>query len=127
MNHDTRHQAPLGVAGFALLLAGSLFWSGCATQRPYPGPVHGLGFDGTVQSIDLPNRNLVVLPSKPGGPVVFTWDRNTKFWKNGIPIHPEEVEPGKSVRIHYHLASDSQGSDYVAHHVCIEVPYASQH
>ena len=109
----------------------SFFYAGCASPRAYPGPIHGLSFDGTVQSLDLTSQSLTVLPLKPGGPVVFAWNRNTKFWKNGIPIRPNEVEPGVSVRIHFHRVSgteiDLAASQYVAHHVYIEVPYAPLH
>lgn len=118
------------VAGFALLMA-ALLWSGCASHRAYPGPIHGLSFDGVVQSIDLTNQSLTLLPLKPGESVVFAWDRSTKFWKNGIPIRPEEIEPGKSVKVHFHLASDTQAhfaaSQYIAHHVYVSVPYAPLH
>lgn len=118
------------VGGFALLMAG-LLWSGCASHRAYPGPIHGLSFDGTVQSIDLTNQSLTLLPLKPGEPVVFAWDRSTKFWKNGIPIRPQEVEPGRFVKVHFHPASDVQAhfaaSQYIAHHVYLTVPYAPLH
>ena len=118
------------VAGFALLMAG-LLWSGCASRRAYPGPIHGMSFDGVVQSINLTNQSLTLLPLKPGEAVVFGWDRSTKFWKNGIPIRPQEVEPGKFVKVHFHPASDTQApfaaSQYVARHVYIQVPCASFH
>ncbi|MBI3427909.1 MAG: hypothetical protein HY011_33720 [Acidobacteria bacterium] len=116
--------------GLILAFAG-LLWSGCASHRAYPGPIHGLSFNGTVQSIDLTNQSLTLLPLKPGEPVVFAWDRSTKFWKNGIPIRPDEVEPGKSVRVHFHPASGTQAhfaaSQYIAHHVYVSVPYAPLH
>jgi hypothetical protein len=128
---NAKQKTPFAVAGFALLLVGSLFWSGCAGQHSYPGPIHGLSFDGTVQSINLTNQSLTVLPLKPGGPVVFAWNRNTKFWKNGIPMRPSEVEPGVSVRIHFHMVLGNEihfaASQYVAHHVYIQVPYAPLH
>ena len=107
----------------ALVLLASLLLAGCAT-RSYPGPIHGLTFDGTVQSIDLQNRLLMLFPLKPSQPVVFAWDASTKFWKNGVPNHPaDEVESGRSVRVHYHTAS----GQLVAHHVYIQVPYAPTH
>jgi hypothetical protein len=105
----------------SLLLVG-LFWTGCAT-RSYPGPVHGLTFNGTVQSIDLQNHRLTLLPLKPSAPVVFGFESATKFWRNGIPIHADEVEPGRSVQVHYHTAS----GEPMAHHVYIQLPYAPQH
>ncbi len=123
-------RSSLLVAGLFLLVA-ALLWSGCASHRNYTGPVHGLGFNGTIQAIDLTNHSLTLQPLKPGEPVVFAWDRSTKFWKNGIPIRPEDVETGKSVRVHYHLASATQihfaASQYVAHHVYVTVPYAPVH
>ncbi len=113
------------VLGFLILA------TGCASQRSYPGPIHGLSFNGTVQSIDLTNQSLTVLPLKPSEAVVFAWNRNTKFWKNGVPFRPEEVEPGTSVRIHFHMASGGEihfaASQYVAHHVYLQVPYAPLH
>ncbi len=118
------------VAGLCLVMSG-LLWSGCASHRNYSGPVHGLSFNGTIQTVDLMNHSLTLQPLKPGGPVVFAWDRSTKFWKNGIPIHPEDIETGKSVRVHYHLASATQihfaTGQYVAHHVYVTVPYAPVH
>ncbi len=65
---------------FAFLLVG------CATRRDYPDPVHGLTFNGTIQSIDLKEHRLAVAPLKPGEPVVFLWEDSTRFWKNGDPI-----------------------------------------
>ena len=105
----------------ALALA-SLLWVGCAKQS-YPGPVHGMIFDGPVQSIDLQGRRLILVPLKPSHPVVFSYEETTKFWKNGIPIHANEVESGKSVRIHYHAVSGQP----IAHHVYIQVPNAPEH
>jgi hypothetical protein len=104
------------------LVLASLLWAGCAAQS-YPGAVHGLTFDGTVQSIDLQNHRLTLLPLKPSAPVVFGFESATKFWRNGIPIHADEVEPGRSVRVHYHTAS----GEPVAHHVYIQLSYAPQH
>jgi hypothetical protein len=115
----------------AAISALAFFAAGCASRHDYPGLVHGLSFNGTVQSINLTNQSLTVLPSKPSEPVIFAWNRNTKFWKNGIPIRPEEVEPGTSVRIHFHMVLGNEihfaASQYVAHHVYIQVPYAPLH
>ena len=117
------------LASLAVVLA-SLLLAGCAT-RSYPGPIHGLTFDGTVQSIGLTNQSLTLSPLKPAQPVVFAWTRNTKFWKDGIPMRPDEVEPEVSPRIHFHLATASEmhfaASQYVAHDVYVQVPYAPQH
>ena len=107
---------------FCALGLASLLWAGCAT-RSYPGPVHGLTFDGTAQSIDLQRHHLLMIPLKPSQPVVFTYEDTTKFWKNGTPIHAAEVEAGRSVRVHYHMMSGQP----VADHVYIEVLYAPQH
>ena len=108
----------LGAGTLLCLLPVAILIAGCAS-RNYPGPVHGPTFDGTVQSVDLPNHRLTIAPLKPGQPVTFAYEGSTKFWKNGVPIHPDEVESGKSVRVHYHTAS--------AHHVYVQVPYAPQH
>ena len=102
-------------------LAGLLF-AGCAS-RNYPGPVHGPAFDGTVQSIDLPNHLLTLAPLKPGPPAIFAYYSSTKFWQNGVPIRPADVVLGKSIRVHYHTASGQP----VAHHVYVQEPYAPQH
>jgi hypothetical protein len=115
-----------------LLLAGSLFSilpSGCASHQTYSGPVHGLRLDGTVQSLDLANRTLTLAPFKPGAPMALAWDANTKFWKNGVPAHAEELEAGASIRIHYHTvpATHCAPEKVVAHHVYIDVPYAPEH
>lgn len=64
----------------------------CAAQRAHPGPIHGLSFNGTVQSINLADQSLTVVPPKPSEPVIFAWNWNTKFWKNGIPIRSEAVD-----------------------------------
>jgi hypothetical protein len=117
------------LSSLAVLLA-SLLLAGCAT-RSYPGPIHGLTFDGTAQAIDLTNQSLTLSPLKPAQPVVFAWTRNTKFWKNGIPMRREEVEPGVSARVHFHLATASEVhfavGQYVANHVYVQVPYAPMH
>jgi hypothetical protein len=52
MSGTIRQQAALARASAAWLLVARLTWAGCAA-RGYPGPVHGLTFDGTIQSIDL--------------------------------------------------------------------------
>ncbi len=119
MDLVARWKTALTFQVLASLLAAGLLWAGCAT-RGYPGPVHGLTFDGTVQSIDLEGHRLIMVPLRPSQPVVFSYEGTTKFWKNGIPIHPDEVAPGQSVRVHYHLMSGQP----VAHHVYIQVPYA---
>ena len=119
MNSATRTKTALTFEVFASFLLVSLLWAGCAT-RSYPGPVHGLIFDGTVQSIDVQSHRLIMVPLKPSQPVEFGYEDTTKFWKNGIPIHADEVEPGRSVRVHYHMMSGQP----VAHHVYVQVPYA---
>ena len=130
MDSATKRKTGLTFEALTTLFVVSLLWAGCAA-RSYPGPVHGLTFDGTVQSIDLTNQSLTLLPLKPAEPVVFAWNRNTKFWKNGIPIRPGEVERGVSVRVHFHTASATEihfaASQYVAHHVYVQVPYAPEH
>lgn len=108
---------------FGGLLLLSLLMVGCADSRTYPGPVHGLTFNGTVQSIDLDNKRLTLTPLKPSPPIVFTWEKTTKFYRNGVPMRPESIELGKSIRIHYHESAD----ELVAHHVYLEVPYAPLH
>ena len=122
MNRGAKRKVLFVFQVLASLVLVSLLWAGCAT-RSYPGPVHGLTFIGTVHSVDLQNHYLIMVPLKPSQPVVFGYDETTKFWKNGIPIHPDEVEPGRSVRMHYHTVS----AQPVAHHVYVEVPYAPQH
>jgi len=117
-----RHSLP-AISSLACVLLAGLLWSGCAASRSYPDPVHGLTFNGTVQSIDLQNHRLTLAPLKPSEPVVFVWDATTKFWQNGIPIRPDAVELGRSVRIHYHESS----GQLVAHHVYVQVPYAPLH
>lgn len=97
----------------------SMLLAGCAT-RNYPGPVHGLTFDGTLQSIDPQQHQLVLAPLKPGPPVTFAYETTTKFWRNGIPIHADELEPGRSARVHYHWNAEQR----VAHHLYLQVPYA---
>ena len=96
---------------------------GCATSRDYPGPVHGQTFNGTIQSIDLPNHRLTVSPLKLGDPTVFVWEDNTKFWKNGVPIRPESLEPNWPVRVHYHEHS----GQLITHHVYIQAAYPEVH
>jgi hypothetical protein len=119
MDPATRRKTALSFEVLASFLLVSLIWAGCAAQS-YPGPVHGLTVDGSVQSIDLQSHRLILVPLKPSQPVVFGYEDTTKFWRNGIPIRPDEVEPGRSVRVHYHTVSGQQ----VAHHVYVQVPYA---
>lgn len=111
-------------SGFAcLLFFTALLLMGCSTSRSYPGPVHGLTFNGAVQSIDPQNHRLTVAPLKPGEPVVFLWDESTKFWKTGTPISPESLERTWPVKIHYH----ESGGQLLAHHVYIQTPYPVVH
>lgn len=102
---------------FAVLLAG------CATSRSYPGPVHGQTFNGTIQSIDLNEHLLTVAPLKVGEPTVFRWYDNTKFWKKGVPIKADVLEPTWPVRVHYHTASGQAA----AHHVYVDLTYPIVH
>ncbi len=107
---------------FVCLLLFTALLAGCATSRNYPGAIHGLSFDGTIQSIDLEGRQLTVAPLKPSAPVVFVWESTTKFWKNGGPIRADAVEKGRNVRIHYH----EESGRLVAHHVYVRAPYAHE-
>lgn len=107
---------------FVCLLLFTALLTGCATSRNYPGAIHGLSFDGTIQSIDLQDRQFTVAPLKPSAPVVFVWESTTKFWKNGVPIRTDAVETGRNVRIHYH----EESGRLVAHHVYVRVPYAHE-
>ena len=102
---------------FAVLLAG------CASSGGYPGPVHGLTFNGTIQSVDLKEHRLTVAPLIPGEPVVFLWDDSTKFWKKGDPIKADVLEPTWPVRVHYHTSSGQA----TAHHVYVELTYPVLH
>ncbi len=101
----------------------NLLLAGCADSRGYPGPVHGLSLSGTIRSIDLQNHRLTLAPIKPGEPVVFVWESNTKFWQNGVPIQPESLERTWLVRVHYHMSSGQR----VAHHVYVQTPYPMVH
>ena len=101
----------------------SLLWTGCTTEDGSSRPIHGPTFNGTVQSIDLQNHRLTVVPLKPAPPVIFVLEATTKFWKNGVPIRPDAVERGHSVRIHYHESFDQ----FIAHHVYVQEPYAPEH
>ena len=121
-NARIRHSLP-AISSLACVLLAGLLWSGCAASRSYPGPVHGLTFNGTVQSIDLQNHRLSVTPLTPGEPTVFVLEASTKFWKNDVPIRPESVELGRTVRVHYHESA----WQVVAHHVYVQVPYAPLH
>lgn len=111
-----------GSSILCLLLLVALL-SGCTTSRNYPGPVHGLTFNGSIQSIDLKEHRLTVAPLKPGEPIVFVWDDSTKFWKKGVPIKADVLEPTWPVRIHYHASS----SQYTAHHVYVDLTYPMVH
>jgi hypothetical protein len=122
MNSATRTKASLTFEVFASFLLVGLLWAGCAI-RSYPGPVHGIIFDGTAQAIDVQSRRLIMVPLQPSQPVAFGYEDTTKFWKNGIPIHPDEVEPGRSLRVHYRMKSGQP----VAYHVYVQVPYAPEH
>ena len=112
----------LGAGTLSCLLLASILVIGCAS-RNYPGPVHSLILDGTVQSVDLQTHHLSLTPLKPGQPVTLAYDTTTKFWQNGIPIHPEDVILGKSVRVHYHSVSGQS----IAYHLYVQVPYVPQH
>ena len=109
---------------FACLLFFTALLVGCNTSRSYPGAIHGLSFDGTIQSIDLQGRQLTVAPLKPSAPVVlvFAWESTTKFWKNDLPIRADALETGRNVRIHYH----EESGRLVAHHVYVRAPYAHE-
>ena len=109
---------------FVCLLLFTALRAGCATSRSYPGAIHGLSFDGTIQSIDLQGRQLTVAPLKPSAPVVlvFAWESTTKFWKNDLPIRADALETGRNVRIHYH----EESGRLVAHHVYVRAPYAHE-
>ena len=109
-----------GLVGLALL---SLLLASCADSRSYPGAVHGLTFNGTIRSVDLQNHHLTLMPLKPGEPVVFLWERSTKFWQGGVPIDPESLERTWLVRVHYHISS----GQHVAHHVYVQTPYPIVH
>ena len=115
----TRTSSPLSLVCVLLFMA---LLVGCTTSRNYPGAIHGLSFDGTIQSIDLQGRQLTVAPLKPSAPVVFVWESTTKFWKNDLPIRADAVETGGSVRIHYH----EESGRLVAHHVYVQAPYAHE-
>ena len=105
------------------LLLISLLWTGCTTENGSSRPIHGPTFNGIVLSIDLQNHRLTVVPLKPAPPVVFVLEATTKFWKNGVPIRPDAVESGRSVRIHYHESS----GQLIVHHVYVQDPYATEH
>ena len=122
--HDQRKgNALFRVGGLVWLLLVGLLWAGCAVSRPYPGPVHGLMFNGTVQCLDRQNHSLTLAPLKPGEAVVFLWEESTKFWKNGVPIRPESLEPNWPVRVHYHTSSGQR----TAHHVYVQNAYPVVH
>jgi len=118
-----RQRCPALNCAFVSLSLFAFLLVGCATRRDYPGPVHGLTFNGTVQSIDLKEHRLAVAPLKPGEPVVFLWEDSTRFWKNGDPIRPESLEPTWPVRVHYHTTSGQA----TAHHVYVDLTYPVLH
>ena len=124
MRNQRNQIAPLGIISLACLFLAGLLWAGCAASRTYPGPVHGLTFNGTVKSIDLQGHRLTVAPLKPGEPTVFVWESTTKFWKNGVPIRPESLEPNWPVRVHYHHATSGQ---MMPHHVYVQAAYPVVH
>ena len=99
-----------------LLIVGGLL-IGCAS--PHRGEV----FNGTIQTVDLSNHQFTVSPLTQSPPVVFHWNNATHFWRNGVPIQPDELQVLKSVRIHYRTVADQ----HVAFHVYLEVPYAPEH
>lgn len=117
------NKSPFTIFGLVCLGLASLLVAGCATQRDYPGAVHGLTFHGTVQSIDIQNHRLTVAPLKPGEPLVFFWTSSTKFWKVGNFIRPESLETAWPVRVHYHTAS----GQLVTHHVYVQLAYPAVH
>lgn len=112
---------PVGIINSLLLI--TLVFAGCATSKDYPGPVHGLTFNGVVQSIDVKKHRLTVAPLKEGDPVLFVWEDDTKFYWNEDIIRPERMEVGRHVRIHYHIADNYS----VAHHVYILAPSNQVH
>ena len=112
--------AIVSLLSFACVLLLTPLLVGCHTS--YPGAIHGLSFDGTIQSIDLQGRQLTVAPLKASAPVVFVWESTTKFWKNDLPIHADAVESGRNVRIHYH----EESGRLVAHHIYVRAPYAHE-
>lgn len=119
-----RHLMGLPVVLMISAIAVVALVAGCAGSRSYPGPVHGLTFNGTVQSIDLQNHHLIVAPLKRGEPTVFVWEgTTTRFWKNGVPIRPESIEPTWPVRVHYHASS----GQLIAHHVYVQLAYPVVH
>ena len=111
-----------GLNIICLLLLAALL-AGCVSSRNYPGPVHGLTFNGSIKSIDLKESRLTVVPLKAGEPVVFAWDTATKFWKKGDPIKADVLEISWPVRIHYHATS----GQYTAHHVYVDLTYPIVH
>ena len=105
------------------LLLFAVALAGCTSSQSYLGPVHGETFNGTIRSIDLKEHRLTVLPLKAGEPTVILWNDSTKFWKKGIPIKADVLEPTWPVRIHYHTDS----SQPTAHHVYVELTYPVVH
>lgn len=118
----TRSRIANCVFGLSLSLI-VLILTGCKTSRDYPGPVHGLTFNGAIKSIDLQNHRLTVTPLKPGEAFVFVWESTTKFWQKGVPIRPDQLELTWPVRVHYHTVSGAR----TAHHVYVELSYPVVH
>lgn len=111
------------VPSMVYLMLFTVLFAGCATSREHPGPVHGQTFNGTVKSIDLKEHHLTVTPLKTGEPTVFVWGDSAKFWKKGVPIKPDVLEPTWPVRVHYHTVSGQP----TAHHVYVELTYPIVH
>lgn len=75
------------------------------TRRNYHNPVHrGLIADGIIQFVD--DERCVLAPINPGQPVLFFYNSMTKFRQSGLPAKPDNLEAGKSVRVHYHLENN---------------------
>lgn len=123
MQHQRNQIVPLGIVSLICLLVASWLWAGCTTLRTYPGPVHGLTFNGTIESINLKDHRLTVAPLKLGEPTVFVWESSTKFWKSAVPIRSEPLEPTWTVRVHYHEDS----GQLVTHHVYVQTAYPVIH
>jgi hypothetical protein len=118
----TDSRIPARIVGLSLSLF-VVMLLGCTTSRNYPGPVHGLTFNGYIKAVDLHQRRLTVQPLKSSDPVVFLWDEDTRFWKKGVPIKADVLEISWPVRIHYHTSS----VEYRAHHVYVDLAYPAVH
>ena len=119
---QTFHRIAAQLSRICLLLFAVLL-AGCATSRDYPGLVHGQTFNGTIKSIDLKEHRLTMAGPKLGEPTVFVWEDSTKFWKKGVPIKRDVLEPTWPLRIHYHTESGQA----TAHHVYVELTYPIVH